>query len=101
MKPNLNNNSKGIAKYSKKQMKTLRESIASIRDIILGSYTEDIIKEYGKSDQIVRRNTLNTMFLSGYPRFLLEGIGYLLIISTAIYFKLLVKVMHHYQLLLY
>lgn len=86
LKPNLNKNSQGIAKYSKQQMKILRESIASIRDIILGSYSEDIINEYGKSDKFVRLNTLNTMYLSGYPRFLLEGIGYLLIILTAIYF---------------
>lgn len=92
LKPNLNKNSQGIAKYSKQQMKILRESVASIRDIILGSYAEDIINEYGKSDKFVRRNTLNTMFLSGYPRFLLEGTGYLLIISTAIYFQSFVSI---------
>lgn len=87
LKPNLNKNSQGIAKYSKQQMKILRESVASIRDIILGSYSEDIVNEYGKSDKFVRLNTLNTMYLSGYPRFLLEGSGYLLIIGTAIYFQ--------------
>lgn len=84
LKNSLSKNSTNLTKSSKNRMKTIRDTFALIKDIKLSNISKSIINEYAKDDYLERRSINNNVYLSGYPRFVLEGFGYVLIISIAI-----------------
>ena len=71
----LKNNSNLVVKSDSQRQKVLTESIGSIRDIIIDNTQDIFIKEYKINDSFYWSATAKSMFLSSYPRFILEGIA--------------------------
>ena len=71
----LKTNSNLVVKSDSLRQKLLTESIGSIRDIIIDNTRDIFIKEYKINDSSYWQAISRSMFLSNYPRFILEGIA--------------------------
>ena len=85
LKNSLSRNCLNLTNSSKERMKIIRDSFALIKDIKLSNSSRFIIEEYSSSDFLERKAVNNNVYFAGYPRFVLEGFGYVLIISIAIF----------------
>ena len=86
VKSRLMRNSQYIAKANQIQVKIIQESLGSIRDIILNKAYKTFIEIYKNIDINMRFKNADSIFLSIYPRNVLEvlGISFLVIISLII-----------------
>ena len=64
-------------------IKILQESLNGIKDIILGDYYDKFIEEFSASERPYRRGYGSNAFLVIFPRFLIEALGILIIVSLA------------------
>ena len=76
-------NSKVISLNQIKTIKVLQESLDGIKEIILGNYYEKFIDEFSSAERPYRRGYGANAFLLIFPRFLIEAIGILVIVSLA------------------
>ena len=80
----LNNNSKIIASYNKQQVKLIQESLGSIREIILNNSHNIFNKKFNIKEKRIRDLQGENDFLGMFPKYLLEGVGILVLASTPI-----------------
>ncbi len=66
-----------------KTIKILQESLDGIKEIILGDYYNKFIDEFSKAERPYRRGYGTNAFLVIFPRFLIEALGILVIVSLA------------------
>ena len=76
-------NSEIISSNQIRTIKILQESLNGIKDIILGNYYEKFIDEFSESERPYRRGYGSNAFLIIFPRFLIEAIGIIIIVSLA------------------
>jgi len=79
VKGGLKRNSFKIANAENKKIKILRESLDSIRDLIIDNSHDIFIKEYHDYDLHQRRFRAKNWFLNSAPRFSLESLAILVI----------------------
>lgn len=80
-------NSEGIAEGRDKQVKSIQEGLGGIKEILMGSYQSFYIKIYRNIDLPMRINEANNTFLASFPRFAVESIAIILIISISLFIK--------------
>jgi ATP-binding cassette, subfamily B, bacterial PglK len=78
-------NSKIIAQEQVKAIKVLQESLAGIRDIILGNYYDEYINQYANSRKLLDRTSGTNAFLIVAPKFIIESLGIVLIVLLVLY----------------
>ena len=81
----LQNNSEIISRNSTKLINYIQEVYGNIRNIIIGRSFNYYIELYNKTDYTFRKSQANTMIISLFPRYIVETIGMILIISLSIY----------------
>lgn len=79
----LQQNSRRIAYEQTQVIKSLQEGLGGIRDVLLDGTQSVYCEVYSQSDQTLRRALANNAFIGGSPRFAMEALGMLLIISLA------------------
>ena len=79
------NNSKKISIESTKVIKALQEGLGGIRDVLIDGLQMTYSKEYEKSDTPFRKAHANLIILGDTPRYLIEGLGMILISILAFY----------------
>ncbi len=82
-KNQLRRNSLLVAKATEFQVKALQEGLGAIRDVILGNYQNFYIKVYKKSDLQLRKSLGQSLFISSFPRYVLESLGLIFIALIA------------------
>ena len=88
VKTSLKSNSNSISRSSKLLMKYLNESLGSIRDVILDQKQNFYIEKYQSEDFIQRNLEVYNQFLAGFPRFILEPSGMIVIASFGLYLSI-------------
>jgi len=81
----LEKHSKIIADFSTKILKNLQEGLGGIKEIILSSNQNFHTKKFRKNDLIFRQSQGSIHIISGSPRFLIEGLGMILIVILGYY----------------
>jgi ABC-type multidrug transport system fused ATPase/permease subunit len=84
----LKKNSQIIAEEQTQVVKALQEGLGGIRDVLLDSTQETYCEIYKKADHPLRVATGNNIFISQSPRYLMEPVGILLIVSLSYYLSL-------------
>jgi len=84
----LGRQSKIIADYQNTQIKYIQEGLGGIRDVILSNLQLNIIKNYNAIDKKLRRAHGNNQIIGLSPRFLLEGVGIVVIALAAFYLSI-------------
>jgi ABC-type multidrug transport system fused ATPase/permease subunit len=82
-KKQINIDSKSIAKESSHIIKLLQEGLGGIRDILIDGSQEVYCKIYKKSDATLRRAQGNIIFIASSPRYAMEALGIIFIITLA------------------
>ena len=77
------NNSNIIADQSTMMVKSLQEGLGGIRDVIISGKQKFYSQIYGKSDIMLRRASANNVFIGQAPRYLMEAIGMIVIVTLA------------------
>lgn len=75
----LASNSKSIANASRQQIKAIQEGLGAIRDVLLNSYQDQFVNIYRNADLPQRRLLAKNEFLSTFPRYIVEGLGLVVI----------------------
>ena len=84
VKNRLKGNSNFIALANQKQVKYIQEGFGSIRDIILDKSYKNFIDIYKNIDEKMRIRNADSIFLSIYPRNILEVVGLIFLASIAL-----------------
>ena len=84
-KKKLTRNSKIVAEKIKFQVKLVQEGIGSIRDIILSENHSLFLNNYCKTDLPMRMAIARNSFLSFSPKFGIEGIGIISIVTLTFF----------------
>jgi len=84
VKNRLKGNSNFIALANQKQVKYIQEGFGSIRDIILDKSYKNFIDLFKNIDEKMRIRNADSIFLSIYPRNILEIVGLIFLVSIAI-----------------
>ena len=88
VKNRLRQNSRFISNQKQKQVKIIQESLGSIRDIILDKTYQIFIDVFKNSDLNMRLKNADSIFLSIYPRNILEVIAIVFLISVSLILNL-------------
>lgn len=81
----LQKNSKLVARESEQMVKSLQEGLGGIRDVLIDGAQEFYAKIYERADLSLRKAAGDIIFISGSPKYLMEGIG-MSLIATLAYF---------------
>lgn len=76
----LNQNSIRIAHEQSQVIKALQEGLGGIRDVLLHGAQKVYCDVYRNADQPLRKASGNNMFISQYPRYIMEAMGITLIV---------------------
>jgi ATP-binding cassette, subfamily B, bacterial PglK len=76
-------NSRIIAEGSTDLIKVLQEGLGGIRDITLNGSQQMYCELHGKADYKLRKAMGNNNYISGSPRYIMEGLGMILIAALA------------------
>ena len=79
-------NGKVVKELSAYQLKFLRESFGSIRDIIIDNNFDFFIREYSRNDYKLKRKIAKNGYLAYFPRYTMEFIGLVCISILGAYF---------------
>ena len=82
-KKSLQKNSQLIANKSTKMVKSLQEGLGGIRDVLIDGTQEFYCKLYQDADLSLRRASGDNVFIGQSPRYLMEGVGMVLIATIA------------------
>jgi len=85
----LRRNSREIANQTRFQVKSIQESLGSIRDVILSSIQERLVQSYYQTDLRKRRLHAANQFITGSPRYVFEALGVVVIALLGVQFVLL------------
>lgn len=78
-------NSKKISAETTQVIKSVREGLGGIRDVLLDGSQEIYCKEYSRADNALRNAQSSNYFISNSPRFVIESAGVILIALIALY----------------
>jgi len=78
-------NSVVIANKQVKAIKVLQESLAGIRDIILGNFYKEYVDQYSKARRPLDKTSAKNAYMIIAPRFIIEALGMSLIIFLVIF----------------
>lgn len=81
----LNNNSVIISKLQNKRLQMVVEGMASIRDILIDRAQHVYLARFQAKDFPIRRAQANNAFMDQTPKFLIEALGIILLVSVAYY----------------
>jgi len=76
---------KSIAKNQTAVMKTVQESLGSIREIILENLQITCVGAYDKKDSLLRSARARVNFISSYPKALFEALGIALLVGVSFF----------------
>jgi len=76
-------NSNIVADQSTMMVKSLQEGLGGIRDVIISGKQKFYSQIYGKSDIMLRKASANNVFIGQAPRYLMEAIGMIVIVTLA------------------
>ena len=79
----LQKNSVLIANQSNQMVKSLQEGLGGIRDVLIDGLQEFYSKLYRDADLSFRQASADNVFIAGCPRYVMEGIGMILIALLA------------------
>src|SRR5262249_31068544 len=79
----LHRNSQRIAQEQTHVVKALQEGLGGIRDVLLDGAQPVYCDVYRRADRPLRRADGNNNFIGGFPRFLMETLGMILIAGLA------------------
>ena len=82
-KKSLQKNSRIIASQSTQMVKSLQEGLGGIRDVLIDGTQEFYCKLYQDADLSLRRASGDNVFIGQSPRYLMEGVGMVLIATIA------------------
>ena len=82
-KQQLQSNSECVAIQSNNMVQSLQEGLGGIRDVLLDGSQQFYCNLYRSADLPMRRAKVSTTFIAHSPRYLIEGIGILLITGLA------------------
>jgi len=82
-KKRLKNNSQIIASQSTQMIKSLQEGLGGIRDVLIDGTQQFYCQIYRNADLPLRRAAGNNVFISAFPRYIMEAIGMMLIAILA------------------
>ena len=82
-KRTLHKNSHLIANESNQMVKSLQEGLGGIRDVLINGLQEFYCKLYRDADLAFRRASGDNIFIASCPRYVMEGIGMILIAVLA------------------
>lgn len=71
----LRRNGQRIAEASSQQLKSLQEGLGAIRDVLLDGSQPTYLQIYRQADRPQRQLQAKNLFLSAFPRFVLESLG--------------------------
>ena len=77
-------NSRLIASQTSEQIKSVQEAIGSIKYLILKRQYNYYIKKYSDSDKVIKECQSNNVFVTAFPKFILEGVGIITLCISAI-----------------
>ena len=83
-------NSKKIGDLEEDILQDIQESLGSIRDIILSSKYHLLIKKYSQLDQKLRITKSQNIFLTSFPRYILESMGLLVMSFCILIFTIII-----------
>ena len=81
----LNKTSKLKSEVEQKHVQTVQESYASIRDIIIDNSQKYFINEFSNLDIQRRRYEANMQFIQGFPKYIIECFGLILITLSCVF----------------
>ena len=84
-KSQLKDNSQIIADQSTQMIKSLQEGLGGVRDVLIDGTQEFFCQLYRNSDLSLRRASGNNQFISRSPRYAMETIGMILIVTLAFF----------------
>ena len=84
-KKSYSQNSEIIATQQVKIIKVLQESLAGIRDIILGNYYDEYIKQYSLARRPLDKTAGKNAYMIIAPKFIIESLGMALIVFLILY----------------
>lgn len=84
-KKSYSKNSEIIATKQVKIIKVLQESLAGIRDIIIGNYYDEYIKQYSSARKPLDKTSGKNAFMIIAPKFIIESLGMALIVFLIVY----------------
>lgn len=79
IRPTIKKNSKIIAAANASQVIALQEGLGAIRDVLLDGSQSFYLKIYSDADKPLRRLQAQNLFLTNFPKFILEGFGLVII----------------------
>jgi ATP-binding cassette, subfamily B, bacterial PglK len=79
----LKENSQCIARESTQMIKSLQEGLGGIRDILIDSTQNFYCNLYRNADHLLRKASAINIFISSSPRFLMEPIGMIIIVTIS------------------
>ncbi len=85
IKGKLRSNSRIFARMSVTRIQCLQEGVGGIRDVILDDSQDQFIADFQIEDAQMRRAQASNNFLNTLPRFLVEGLGVLTIVTIAFF----------------
>ena len=84
-KDHLYRNGKILQSSTVKIVSIIKESLDSIREIIIGDLYDNYLFKFGKLDKQLRRKQAISAFIGQYPRFIVEALA-LIILSNVAFF---------------
>lgn len=76
-------NSKIISENEGKRIQAIQEGLGAIRDVLLDGHQDIYVDRFSRLNLAQRNAQATNSFIRGLPRFVIEGIGVLLMISIA------------------
>jgi ATP-binding cassette, subfamily B, bacterial PglK len=80
--------SNNIAIESNRVVRFLQEGLGGIRDVIIGGFQASYVAIFSRADHSLRESQGTVAFLSQYPRYLIEGLGMLVVATLALFLAL-------------
>lgn len=81
-------NSEKISSCTETQLLLMQESLGLIVEIVLGNFRRSYLSKYQAVDQHRRLLESNNVFVSAFPRFILEPAGILLLVSFGAFYSI-------------
>lgn len=86
-KSSIAQNGRKTTTLSQKQLQVLQEGLGSIRDVLIDRKQHHYVDVYKRVDKPLRQANANLIFLSRFPRYLLEASGVILLTLIVIFMK--------------
>ncbi len=87
VKKQLKLNGKNVVKNNLSQLKSINEGLGSIREVLLNNSQKFYSNLFRKTDRKIKNLSANSRFLSDAPKFVIEAIALIILITIPLYLK--------------